>query len=105
MTGKHRHPLLAAICALVEDRCLVVLHREVPWASVTFSGSRHEIELQFNGDEDIAMGETLIAMLPEHEFSIDRKVVVDALVLWTEMRTYPANALGVKFELLVLDDD
>lgn len=105
MTSKPRNPVLAAICALVEDRCLVVVHRETPWVSLTFKGSRHEIELQFIGDEDIAIGETLIAMLPEHEFSIGRQVVVDASVRWTEMRSYPAHVLGAKIELLVLDDD
>lgn len=104
MSRTAEHPVVRALCAIVEDRCTVALHREQPWASITFAGARHTVELQFVGDEPVAMGETLIEVLPEHEFALAGKIVADASIRWVERRMLPETVLTVKIELLVLDD-
>lgn len=97
-------PVVRALCDLVEDRCRVLTHRARPWASITFAGSRHEIELLFRGDEEIAMGEAMLEALPEQEFAIAGKLVADASVLRIEQWHYVEPRLTATIELLVLDD-
>ena len=72
-------------------------HVQRPWASVTFSGARHTLQIEF--EQIDAMGR-FIAGLDEHEFAIPRLLVADATV--TMITSVPALTVGV--ELLVLDD-
>jgi hypothetical protein len=96
--------LLAAIMALAEDRATLVRHRERPWASVTFSGTRHLVTLAFDGPEAIAAGERFIAALSDHEFSIPRQLVADAAVIEVDHAPLPEQRLTVTCELLLLEE-
>ena len=93
-----------ALCTLAEGQTDVVSHTETPWASVTFAGARHRLELVFEGAEAIPAGERFIDTLPDHEFAILRHLVADADVLAVDHRLAPAPRLAVTVEVLLLED-
>jgi hypothetical protein len=82
---------------------LIVQHTERQWASVTFAGSRHRLELLFEGSDAVKAGERFIAFLPEHEFDIPGQLIADAAVTEVESQTAPPR-LRVACELLLLDE-
>lgn len=82
----------------------VLRHGEKPWASVTFEGARHTLEIAFAGGEAVAAGEAFIAALPEHEFAIPGQLVADATVSRVEHVLLPEPRLTVEIEVLLLKD-
>ena len=96
--------LLAAVMELAGNKAELLRHTETPWASVTFSGSRHRIALAFTGEEAAALGELFIAALPEHEFTVPRQIVADASVTGVEHLLVPEPLLTVEIELLLLEE-
>ena len=96
--------LAVDILALAGGSGELVAHRQRPWASITFSGSRHELTLAFSGIEAIAAGEALIAVLPDHEFAIPGHLVADAAVREVDQVTLPEPRLIVELELLLLEE-
>ena len=105
---RHTHGIEQRLIATIMDLCgrqaQVVQHKETAWASITFSGKRHEIRLRFDGADAVAEGEKLIAVLPDHEFAIAGKIVADATVTEADHRTIPDESLVVTLEILLLDD-
>ena len=97
--------LLSALLRLARGKAELVRHAERPWASVTFSGSRHSVVLAFTGTEAVAAGEAFIAALPDHEFAIPRQLVADAAVVAVEHALLPEPGLTVEADLLLLEDD
>lgn len=97
-------PLLSALLELAEGQGELVRHTERPWASITFSGSRHTVSLAFNGAEAVAAGERFLEALPEHEFEISRHLVADAAIVSVVHETLPEPRLSVETELLLLED-
>jgi hypothetical protein len=97
-------PLLGALLGLAGGKAELLRHSERAWASVTFTGSRHDVTLAFVGDEAVASGEAFIAALPDHEFSIPRQLVADATVLSVEHTALPEPRLVVEVQLLLLED-
>ena len=95
-----RHALLN----LSGYRAQIVSHRDKPWASITFAGSRHTLALLFAGEEAVAAGERFIAALPEHEFVLPGQIVADANVAEIDHRLVPDPRLVVRCEVLLLDD-
>lgn len=93
-----------ALLALAGGHGTVLAHREQSWASVTFAGARHRVTLEFTGPEAVAGGETLIAELPEHEFSLPRQLVADATVTAVDHTLQPQPVLRIECELLLLED-
>jgi hypothetical protein len=93
-----------AVLALAGNHAVLVRHGERGWASITFSGTRHEMELRFEGGEAIAAGEIFIAALPDHEFTLPRQLVADAAVTAADHRLLPEPSLTVRVELLLLDE-
>ncbi len=96
--------LRAALLALAGASGEVLVHREKPWASITFAGSRHTLSLRFAGAEAVAAGERFVAALPEHEFAIPGQLVADATVSEVEHRLLPQPQLVVGCELLLLEE-
>ncbi|WEK47587.1 MAG: hypothetical protein P0Y56_04650 [Candidatus Andeanibacterium colombiense] len=82
----------------------IASHRETAWASITFAGARHRLELLFDGVEAVAAGENFIAALPDHEFDIRGQLVADAAVIEADHRLLPKPRLAVAVELLLLED-
>ncbi|WP_062345522.1 hypothetical protein [Novosphingobium sp. CCH12-A3] len=83
----------------------VVSHDETPWASITFSGSRHRLVLRFAGSEAVSDGESFIAVLPEHEFKLRGRLVADAAVTRVDHEVLPSPLMEVECEILLLDED
>jgi hypothetical protein len=104
-TARARRPwlhLLSAVMGLAGGHAELLRHAERPWASATFSGTRHTVALSFSGAEAVAAGEAFIDALPEHEFNISGQLVADAAVVSVEHDV--AKGLTVEVELLLLED-
>ncbi len=96
--------LVSALLALADGRGALVIHRETPWASITFAGARHCLRFVFAGAEAVEAGERLIAEAPEHEFAIPRQIVADVQVIGVEHRLLPEPRLTVELEILMLEE-
>lgn len=96
--------LTAALAKLAGERASIIRHAETPWASVTFSGSRHTVVLRFEGWEACDDGEAFIAELPEHEFTLPGVLVADAAVVRNDQVLLPEPVLEVEVELLLLNN-
>jgi hypothetical protein len=96
--------LREALCALAGGHGVVVRQSERAWASVTFEGARHTVELAFEGPEAAEAGEAFIAALPDHEFAIPGQLVAEATVTEADHRLAPEPRLAVTCELLLLKD-
>ncbi|WP_144095314.1 hypothetical protein [Croceicoccus sediminis] len=94
----------AALRTLASGHGQVVIHREVPWASITFAGARHTISMSFSGRPAVEAGEHLIAQLPDHEFVIPGQLVADAQVLSVDHAMLPEPVMRVEIELLLLEE-
>jgi hypothetical protein len=97
-------PLVSALLELAGGKAELLRHAERAWASVTFTGTRHDVTLAFTGAEAVAAGEAFIAALPEHEFAIPRQLVADATVLSADHTVLPEPRLVVEAQLLLLED-
>lgn len=95
--------LREALLALARGKGAILAHGEASWASVTFAGSRHRIELAFEGAEAIEAGERFIALLPEYEFAIPGQLVAEAAVTAIDHRLAPP-LMRVTCELLLLEE-
>ena len=82
----------------------ITAHRQQAWASITFSGARHTLILQFHGAGSIPAGETFIAALPDHEFSIPGQIVAEATIQAVDHQLLPESRMLVTVELLLLED-
>jgi len=96
--------LRETLLGLAGGKARIASHHETAWASITFAGTRHRLELLFEGAEAVAAGEAFIEALPEHEFAIPRQLVADAGVSEVDHRLGPVPRLAVAVELLLLDD-
>jgi hypothetical protein len=99
------NPLIEELQALAGGHARVLSHSERSWASVTFAGTRHRLDLAFAGEEAIAAAESFIALLPEHEFAIPQQLVADAAVVAVDHRIGPEPRMEVRIELLLLDEE
>ena len=105
--GSRRDPgarLIAALEHLAGGRATLLRHRQRPWASITFSGTRHELNFRFSGAEGVATGEAFLADLPDHEFAIPRQLVADVEIKAVDHVLVPQPELTVELELLLLDE-
>ncbi len=93
-----------AVLALADGHGVVATHKETAWASITFAGTRHSLQLVFEGTDAVEFGETLVAELPDHEFAIPRQLVADAAVTAVESTLLPSPRMEVTCELLLLED-
>ena len=73
--------LIEALQELAQGHASIARHSETSWASITFAGTRHRVELAFEGADAVDAGECFIAFLPEHEFALPGQLVADAAVV------------------------
>ena len=97
--------LLGALHTLADGQALILRHEERAWASITFSGARHTVVLRFAGEPAVGAGERFIVLLPDHEFSVPRKLVADAAIVAVRHALLPEPSLEVECEVLLLDED
>ncbi|MFN4039558.1 MAG: hypothetical protein ACK4IB_09485 [Erythrobacter sp.] len=93
-----------ALLALADNRAAIRSHQEKAWASITFSGSRHEVVLEFTGSDAVLAGESLIECLPDHEFAIPGHLVADAAIQTVEHLFGPEERLTITAVLLLLEE-
>ena len=98
-----RNRLREALLGLAGHHATILSHDEKSWASITFAGARHRIELAFEGAEAVQAGELFIAFLPEHDFVIPGQLVADAAVTAVDHRLEPPR-MEVRCELLLLEE-
>lgn len=98
-----RERLAEALIALAQGHGRIVTHSEKSWASITFAGARHRVELVFDGAESVEAGECFIAFLPEHEFAIPGQLVADAAIVEVASVLDPPR-LALVCEVLVLEE-
>jgi hypothetical protein len=93
-----------ALKALAGGQGTLASHDETAWASITFSGTRHAVALEFCGAEAVAGGEELIERLPDHEFTLPGQLVADATITKVDHRFGAMERLEVTAVLLLLDE-
>ena len=93
-----------ALLALSKGAGRLARHEETPWSSITFTGTRHEVALEFQGHEAVEAGEAFIADLPDHEFRIPGQLVADASVREVDHRFGAEERLIVTCVLLLLEE-
>ncbi len=93
-----------ALMGLTGGAGTLLSHDEKAWASITFSGTRHEVVIEFCGAEAVAHGEELIERLPDHEFTIPGQLVADATITSVDHRFGAMERLEVTAVLLLLED-
>lgn len=76
-------------------------HEEKTWASITFRGSRHKLDLVFEGQDAVERADVFTVLLPVHQFAFDGYLVADAYV--SEHHGTEGRAI-VKIELLLLEE-
>jgi len=105
-TGSRRPwmQLLSAVLDLAGGEAELLRHSERPWASATFSGSRHTIALAFSGQAGLGAADHYTEVLAEHEFTLSRQIVADAAVTAFEQSMLPQPRAVVEAEFLILDD-
>lgn len=96
--------LREALSQLAGGHARIERHTERSWASITFAGTRHTLELVFEGPDAVEAGEMLIDALPEHEFALPGQFVADANVIGVEQVMLPIPLMQVSVELLLLED-
>ena len=96
--------LLDSLIALTAGHAELLSHAERPWASATFSGTRHTAAFSFTGSEAVEAAEHFIAALPDHEFDIPGQLVADAAVIEARLDMLPVPTFVIEVELLLLDD-
>lgn len=101
--------LRQAIQALAGGQAQIAAHTEHGWASITFAGTRHLLELDFAGEPAVAAGELFIDALSDHEFTIPGQLVADANVVGVDHRLcpdplMPSPFIKVHVELLLLEE-
>jgi hypothetical protein len=97
--------ILAQMVAITGGEGTLVSHQERPWSSTTFEGSRHHFLLEFDGVDAIALGEALIARLPDHEFTIPGHLVADATIVSVEHSLADHPRMRIESEILLLRED
>lgn len=93
-----------ALLMLAEGHADLLTHEETAWTSITFSGTRHEVMLDFNGEVAVEAGEDFIAGLPEHEFTIPGQLVADATIKEVDHRFGADERMVVTAVLLLLEE-
>ena len=93
-----------ALVMLAEAQGSILTHEEKAWASITFSGTRHTLTLDFDGPDAVAAGERFIAALPDHEFAIPGQLVADATVSEVDHLMHPQPRMVVTVVLLLLEE-
>ena len=97
--------LIAQLHDLIGLNCEILLNRERPWASITFSGTRHLFAIACAGRIAGDIRETLETGLCDHEFDLPGHFVADALVKPRTGRTSPVEPeQPVLVEILTIAD-
>jgi hypothetical protein len=93
-----------AVMQIAGGRGALLSHTEKAWSSITFSGTRHELVLEFLGEDAPGAGEELIDKLPDYEFTIPGQLVADAAITSVDHFFGPQERLTITAVLLLLEE-
>lgn len=99
--------LIRALLELLGPEAELVAAHEREWASATFSGARHRIDLRVPLADAASAPSPALAALPEHDFALSGEIVADC-VLTTQRRERSADGrywLACSVELLTVAAD
>lgn len=96
--------LRRALLDLAGNQATIADHKERSWASITFAGTRHQLDLVFDGVEAVQAGERFITNLPEHLFDIPGQLVADAAVISVDHQLGTEPQMRISAEVLLLED-
>lgn len=106
MCERGHFALARAVLALAGSGAALLDHAAHPWASITFTGAKHNMRLRFTGLAAIAAAELFVAELPGHEFAVRDQLVADASVVRVaKHHAIDPPFVEVEAELLVLQED
>ena len=96
--------LLRAVRAMLESAARFVVEevRSRSWASVTFSGARHELAFRLEGDGAEDAAARFVAGLEAAEFPLRGHIVADIALVREERR---AGCARLRIEALTVEDD
>jgi len=97
--------LRRALMEMAENQATIIDHKERSWASITFAGTRHQLDLVFEGTDAVEAAERFITNLPEHLFEIPGQLVADATVISVDHQLGPDPRMQVCTEVLLLEDN
>lgn len=107
--------IIEAMMQLCSAHAQLLVSRETPWNTATFSGTRYAMTLHFHGSDAVVTGEALLAVIAERDFAqtfentftLPRQTLVEAKALWINRQRKPgdpeADSLACEIELMVLD--
>ncbi len=72
--------LMSCIVQIAGEGAVIDAASSRPWASATFNGSRHSIDLRFDAPDAHARAASLAETLPEADFAIPGFIVADLAV-------------------------
>lgn len=72
--------LLAALLRMAGEGAWIEKAKSRPWASATFQGSRHVVEIGFAGDAAHAAAVAMAEIAPRSEFGISGHIVADVSI-------------------------
>jgi hypothetical protein len=96
--------LIKALMELSDGSAQLIQHRGSSWASATFTGMRHIMELMFEGNEAIGKGDHIAEIIAEHEFMIAGHIVADIAIAEMFRRQEGDPVLTMKIEALTVED-
>lgn len=76
---------------------------QTEWASVTFSGARHRVQIDLDGGGAVGAAADLLAELPELDFDIPGQIVADVALL-AEARGDDGIRASLDLEVLTIED-
>lgn len=75
------------------------------WASATFTGARHRLEVRIEGERAVSAAAAIAARLAEAELLVPGAIVADVALVRQDTDLGPDGALcRLVFELLTVDD-
>jgi hypothetical protein len=76
--------------------------RSRSWASVTFTGARHEVALRMEGEGAGEVGDRFCANLSDAEFDLRGHILADISLIAHE--ALPEGGVRIRFEALTVED-
>ena len=99
--------LIHTVLDICGDGSELVGAHEREWASATFSGARHSLDLMIPANDERGALPDAVARLPDHEFDLVGEIVADcAVTVGQRCRGNDGRTrLALRVELLTIDAD
>jgi len=96
--------LLTQIQMLAGEDIVILPLKERPWASITFAGTRHYLEILCTGSAAAEKVEKLSRILPDHDFDLGRYFVADLVITQVKKPKDVDEAFRLSVEALTIAD-